>query len=111
MIGAGQGGQRTSFIDINNGGTITVAGTAAVYLSFVEPGSPADFRQLLPNPRVPIIWIAGTHDRTQQRAAAMYATIPANPLNRFVQVTVAHRQTPAAGASAAPDRLKALPAR
>jgi pimeloyl-ACP methyl ester carboxylesterase len=110
MIAAGQGGQRTTCADINAGSTISVAGTPTVYLSFVEPGGLADFPQQLPALRVPIIWIAGTLDRTQQRAAAMDATIPANPLTSFVQVTAAHLQTPAGVCRcAAVDWLKTLP--
>jgi hypothetical protein len=109
MIAAGQGGQRTTCAEINAGSTISVAGTPTVCLSFVEPGGLADFPQQLPALRVPIIWIAGTPDRTQQRAAAMDATIPANPSHSFVQVIAAHPQTPAAGASAAVDWLKTLP--
>jgi pimeloyl-ACP methyl ester carboxylesterase len=110
MIAAGQGAVRSTFTDVNMGETLTVAATPLVYLSFVEPGGPADFPRLLPELRVPIVWVAGSMDRTQRGADALYARLPANPLNRFIQVTAVHLDTPAAGAGTVLDWLKTLPA-
>jgi pimeloyl-ACP methyl ester carboxylesterase len=110
MVAAGQGGQRTSFTDANNGKTFSVTTTPAIYLSIVEPGGPADFPLVLPQLREPIIWVAGTEDPTQRNAAALFAQLPANRLNRFVQVSSAHLQTPAVGAGAVLEWLATLPA-
>lgn len=109
MVAAGQGGQRSSFTDTNNGRTFTVVCTPAIFLSFLEPGGPAEFSAVLPQLRVPVIWVAGTQDRSQDQAAALFARLPANPLNCFVQVSAAHLDTPAAGAGAVLDWLKTLP--
>jgi pimeloyl-ACP methyl ester carboxylesterase len=110
MAAAGQGGQRTDFMDTNNGQTFGVTTTPTIYLSIFLPGGPADFPIALPRLREPIIWISGTEDPTQRNAAPLFAQLPANRLNRFVQVNSPHLQTPAAGASAVLEWLATLPA-
>jgi pimeloyl-ACP methyl ester carboxylesterase len=111
MVAAGQGGQRTDFMDTNNGQTFAVTTTPAIYLSIVLPGGPADFPMMLPQLREPIIWVSGNQDPTQRNAAPLFARLPANGLNRFVQVSSAHLQTPAIGAGAVLEWLATLPAR
>lgn len=110
MLAAGQGGQRASFADTNVGRLFSVTTTAAIYLSFFARGGPADFAALLGRVRPPLIWVAGAMDRTQDEAAALFARLPANRLNRLVQVNATHLDTPGAGTSAVLDWLKALPA-
>jgi pimeloyl-ACP methyl ester carboxylesterase len=111
MVAAGQGSQRVSFIDGNNGQTFTVVTTPAIYLSFIEPGGPADFAAALPQLRVPIIWVSGSSDPTQEQAASQFPRLPANPLNKFVQVSATHLDTPNAAIGAVLEWLKALPPR
>jgi pimeloyl-ACP methyl ester carboxylesterase len=110
MVRSGQAGQRTEFTDTNNGKTFSVTTTPSIYLSIVEPGGPADFPLALPQLREPIIWIAGTDDRTQNNAPGLYAQLPPNRLNRFVQVNRAHLGTPAAAAGPVLEWLATLPA-
>ncbi len=110
MVAAGQGGKQSSFTDANNGHTFMVVTTPAIFLSFVEPGGPADFPAVLPQLRMPVIWVAGTQDRSQDQAAALFARLPANKLNRLVQVNAVHLETPAAGVDAVLEWLKTLPA-
>ncbi len=109
MVAAGQGEQRASFNDTNDGTNFTVATTPNIYLSFMEVDGPADFPKALPQLSEPIIWVAGTQDRTQTQATAWFGRLPPNKLNRFVQVASAHLDTPAAGASAVLDWLSTLP--
>lgn len=111
MVAAGQGNQRAGFTDNNLGRNFTVTTTAAIYLSFHEPGGPADFPKLLPDLRVPIIWVAGSRDPLQYQAATLFRRLPANPLNQFVQVNADHLGTPQAGIPAVLDWLKRLPTR
>ena len=111
MVAAGQGNQRASFADISVGEAFTVTTTPAIYVSFFQPGGPADFPALLPRVRVPVIWVAGSQDRAQDMAASLFDRLPANPLNRLVPVAATHRDTPEAGAAAALDWLRTLPAR
>lgn len=111
MLAAGQGGQRTSFEDLNTGSIITVYTTPAIFLSFLDPSGPADFVASLPQVRVPVIWVAGTQDPSQDQAQALFGRLPVNPRSRFIQVTSTHLGTPQAGANAVLDWLKTLPAR
>ena len=109
MVAAGQGEQRTGFNDTNDGTNFTVTTTPTIYLSFMEVGGPADFPAALPQLREPIIWVAGTQDRTQAQAAALFTRLPPNKLNRFVQVGSAHLDTPAAGTGSVLEWLSTLP--
>lgn len=109
MVAAGQGAQRATFNDTNDGRNFVVATTPTIYLSFMEVGGPADFPKALPQLREPIIWVAGTQDRTQTQATAWFARLPPNKLNRLVQVGSAHLDTPAAGAGAVLEWLQTLP--
>ncbi len=110
MVAAGQGAQRATFNDTNDGTNFTVATTPTIYLRFMQPGGPADFPAILPQLREPVIWVAGTRDRTQARAEDWFSRIPANKLNRFIQVGSAHLDTPVAGTGAVLDWLTTLPA-
>jgi pimeloyl-ACP methyl ester carboxylesterase len=110
MVAAGQGNQRAGFTEANVGRVFTVSTTAEIYLSFHEPGGPADFPKLLPQLRVPFLWVAGSLDRLQDQAPTWFRTVPANPLNKLVQVTADHLGTPLAGTGEALDWLERLPA-
>ncbi len=111
MVAAGQGGQRSSFADTNDGSNFTVVTTPTIYLSFMERGGPADFPEELSQIRVPVIWVAGSMDRTQDLAPTWFARLPANTLNKLVPVSATHLDTPNAGIGAVLDWLKTLPAR
>jgi pimeloyl-ACP methyl ester carboxylesterase len=111
MLASGQGGQRTDFDDVNVGANFTVYTTPAIFLSFMDPSGPADFVASLPQIRVPVIWVAGTQDPTQDQAQALFGRLPANSLSRFIQVTSTHLDTPQAAANSVLDWLKTLPAR
>jgi dienelactone hydrolase len=111
MVAAGQGAQRTTFNHTNSGQSFTVSATPEVYLSFFDPGGPADFAMMLPRSHEPLIWVAGSLDRSRATAAALFARIPANRLNEFVQVTTDHLDTPAAASNAVLAWPQALPAK
>lgn len=110
-LGAGQGDERAGFPDSNTGKNFTVTTTPAIYLSFVGPGAATDFTAALPQIHVPLLWVAGLDDRSQDRATLWFHRVPANPLNRLVQVQAGHLDTPQAGTPAALDWLQTLPAR
>ena len=109
MVASGHGDDHASFTDTNNGRDFSVATTAAIFVSFVAPGGPADFPRLLGQIRVPMIWVAGSQDKTQAQASTLFARVPANALNRLVAVDSEHLGTPAAGADAVLAWLKTLP--
>jgi len=109
MVDSGNADRRASFADSNNGRPFTVNTTAATYLSFHQPGGPADYPERLPQLHVPIIWIAGIHDPLQDQSAEFFQRIPTNPLNQYVQVDADHRGTPRAGTEAVLAWLARLP--
>lgn len=111
MVDDGNADGRASFADFNNGRPFTVNTTAATYLSFHQPGGPADYPERLPQLHVPIIWIAGIHDPLQDQSAEFFQRIPANPLNQYVKVDADHRGTPRAGTEAVLAWLAHLPAK
>jgi len=111
-IGAGHGDDVQTFPDRDNarpgGPAFTVQASAKAYVSFIDPGGPANIRGDLGRIRVPVVWVAGTQDPSQRTSADEFARIPANPLNRYVSVQATHLETPDAGAGAIVDWLNAL---
>lgn len=94
MVAAGHGNDRATFNGVNTGGAITVTTSAAIYLSFADPDGPAAFTRGLPKITEPVLWAAGTYDKTQANADASFATLPANPMNLLVHVSSGHVATP-----------------
>jgi hypothetical protein len=60
--------------------------TAAIYLSFFDPTSPANILDNISRLRAPLLWVAGTADRSQTGAGDAFRLAPANPLNRYITV-------------------------
>ncbi len=50
--------------------------------------------------RAPLLWVAGTADRTQTAPDYAFSRAPANPLNRYVTVDADHLGTPTAARDA-----------
>jgi dienelactone hydrolase len=111
MIAAGHGNDRATFTSVNNGTPFATTSTAAAFASFHDPQGPAAFPNALPHVTEPVLWVAGNADQSQASADTWFATLPANRLNRIVHVSSDHLGTPAAGATAALDWLKTLPAK
>jgi hypothetical protein len=64
MVAAGSGDQRASFTDLNIRGPFSVDTTAAIYLSFFDPTGPSNMLDNVSRLREPLLWVAGTADRT-----------------------------------------------
>ena len=100
MVAGGRGDERSSFNDLNIRGSFTVNTTATIYLSFFDPTGPANMLDSTSRLREPLLWVAGTADRSQPGPAYAFSHAPANPLNRYVTVSADHLGTPTAAREA-----------
>jgi pimeloyl-ACP methyl ester carboxylesterase len=108
MVAAGHGNDRARFTSSNNGSEIAVNTTATIFLSFTDPQGPAFFPRILPKVTVPVLWVAGSDDRTQADADAEFATLPPNARSRMVHFAGPHLGTPDAAVGPALEWLKQL---
>jgi len=113
-VKSGKGDDPASFADLASGKSILVNTTAAIFLSFHDPKSPAATirsvkTKLVPKLTAPLLWVAGTNDPTQTGAKAAFDAAPANGLSRLVQVDADHAGTPDASGEAIIAWLKTLP--
>jgi hypothetical protein len=100
MVTAGRGDERASLIDLNIRGPFPVDTTAAIYLSFFDPTGPANMLDNISQLRAPLLWVAGTADRSQSGPGYAFSRAPANSLNRYVTVDADHLGTPTAAGEA-----------
>ena len=108
MVAEGRGNERGSFIDLNIRGPFSVDTTAAIYLSFFDPAGPANMLENTPRLRAPLLWVAGTTDRSQPGPGYAFTRAPTNPLNRYVMVSADHLGTPTAAREAVLAWLREL---
>ncbi|HJU16921.1 MAG TPA: alpha/beta fold hydrolase [Stellaceae bacterium] len=108
MVAAGRGNQRASFSDRNIRGPFPVDTTAAIYLSFFDPDGPANMLENTSRLHEPLLWVAGTADRSQSGTGYEFSRAPANPLNRYITVNADHLGTPNAAIEAVLAWLREL---
>jgi pimeloyl-ACP methyl ester carboxylesterase len=108
MVVAGRGDERASFIDMNIRGSFSVNTTAAIYLSFFDPTGPANMLDNTSRLRAPLLWVAGTADRSQTAPDYAFMWAPTNPLNRYVMADADHLGTPTAARDAVLAWLREL---
>jgi hypothetical protein len=108
MVVAGRGDERASFIDMNIRGSFPVNTTAAIYLSFFDRTGPANMLDNTSRPRAPLLWVAGTADRSQVAPDYAFMWAPTNPLNRYVTVDADHLGTPTSARDAVLAWLREL---
>ena len=83
MVAAGHGDERASFTDVNIRWSFSVNTTAAIYLSFFDPTGPNNMLDNVSRLREPLLWVAGTTDRSQPGPGDAFsrgARQPAEPL-------------------------------
>jgi len=109
LIGAGKAEVSADFNDVITGDIpVPVKATPLAFLSFHGPDSQiATMKRLsasvLPHLKVPVLWIAGTRDPSQDGTRVSFARIPKNALSRYAEVDADHGGTP----DASPDVLTA----
>ena len=102
------GDKRASFTDLNIRGPFSIETTPAIYLSFFDPAGPANMLDNTTRLREPLLWVAGTGDRSQPGPGYAFARAPSNPLNRYVTVSADHLGTPTASQEAVLAWLREL---
>jgi esterase/lipase len=108
MVAGGRGNETAGFFDRNSGRVFPVYTTAAIYLSYMDPQGPANMAAAVRQLHAPLLWVAGTADPSQTRAAAEFSQAPSYPQNRFVSVASDHLGTPNAAREAVLSWLAAL---
>jgi pimeloyl-ACP methyl ester carboxylesterase len=73
MVAAGQGAQKATFLDFNQGRTFPITTTAEAYLNFFDPSGPAARAAQASGVRVPTLWVIGTGDRPAMNDRAAYS--------------------------------------
>ena len=113
LVAAGQGDVVQTFADFNTNadgsGPIEVRTTPTIFLSFLDMSGPANLVANAAKLKTPVLWISGTRDPSQLPKDVGFDKVPANPLNRYIQVDSAHMDTPDKAANQVVDWLKALP--
>lgn len=99
LAAQGKGAVKTGFDDVNTGPsgtyTLTVNTTPDIFLSFSAPESQVSIPANVVKLAMPLLWVAGDKDPTQQAGPAYaFDKAPANPLNRYVTVSANHVETP-----------------
>jgi pimeloyl-ACP methyl ester carboxylesterase len=99
MVQEGKGDDNAWFDDLNSGGrTKSVRTTARIYLDYFDPEGPMNFQKNAAalQPGVPILWVVGTEEEKgpRQLGDRGHARIPANPGNKFIEVSSDHLNTP-----------------
>jgi len=107
---AGKGNQVVDFANYAVGKVFTTPMKARVYPTFFAANSPGYMPANMPKLKAPILWVAGTEDRTQLGPAYAFDKAPKNPLNQYVKVSADHSGTPIAAKDAVLAWLKELAA-
>ena len=93
MVASGRGDEHGSFTDGKIRRLFPINTTAAIYLSYFDPMGPANIPDNTSRLRSPLLWIAGTGDRSQSGPDYAFRRAPANPQNRHVTVDADHLGT------------------
>jgi pimeloyl-ACP methyl ester carboxylesterase len=89
----GKNKQRHSFMDLNKGTSYEMQATVEHYLSFYDPDSFPRIEQVLPEIRIPVVWISAADDRLTYvyRHESLYQRLPANNANRYLRLAGGHK--------------------
>ncbi|MDP3413146.1 MAG: alpha/beta hydrolase, partial [Polaromonas sp.] len=97
LVAAGKGDSRERFSDINQGRQQTVVTTAKDFLSWFDPTSDAEMSVTAPRipATVPAMTVIGEKDPLFKLVRAYYVDkLPANPKNKYLEVSGGHLDTP-----------------
>jgi hypothetical protein len=99
MVASGRGDERASFTDGNIRGLFPINTAAAIDLSFFDPAGPANIPDNTSRLRAPLLWVAGTADRSQTGPDSMPSAerLPTRrtAMSRSIQTILEPLQPPA----------------
>lgn len=102
-VAAGKGDERQTLVDINQGRRGPIWMTPRQFLTYFDPASDAEMAVTAPRipPRVAVLWVIGDKDYLiREGRAYVFDKLPANPRNRYLEVSANHLTTPAVAADA-----------
>lgn len=104
MVAAGNGDEKASFKELNNGKVRERTMSARAYLSYYDLQQFPDVETLLPKIKLPVLWVAGSDDRLTQiyDMETLFADLPANPKSSYKEIAGNHKSVLA---NSAPDIL------
>jgi esterase/lipase len=90
---AGKGNQPMYLSTYADGKIVGARMIARFYPTFFAVDSPGSMPANMPKLTAPILWVAGTKDKSQLGPAYAFNKAPSNPLNRYVKLTSDHAGT------------------
>ena len=111
MIAAGQGGEKVSVRDFNQGETRTIRMSAEVFLSYFDPEGLGNMTLSARNYKRPIatLMVIGTRDPLFLTSRVnIFDKIPSHPKNEYRIVEAGHLDTPEAAVNLSLEWLKGL---
>lgn len=100
MVAAGQGSQRASFTDFNQGRAYPITTTAEAYVSFFDPRGPAGRAAAGSGGSASVLWVVGLEDRAAMRDPATRTR------GTRIEVGANHQTTPVHGVPYVVDWLQ-----
>jgi pimeloyl-ACP methyl ester carboxylesterase len=112
LVRSGKGSERITGIDDNQGTSLRISTTAAVYVSWLNPRGLASMDAQAPKlpPSIPLLLVIGEKDPAFSRAkSAYYDPAAKNPYSKYVVVGANHFQTPFAASRQIVELINGLP--
>jgi pimeloyl-ACP methyl ester carboxylesterase len=112
LVRSGKGSERIIGIDDNQGVSLKINTTAAVYVSWLNPRGLASMDAQAPKlpASIPLLLVIGEKDPAFSRAkTAYYDPAAKNPYSKYVVVGANHAQTPFAASKQIVDWINGLP--
>ena len=93
MVNAGKGDEKEYFKELNTGKIKDVRMSAITYLSYYDIEKFPDVEQLLPDIRLPVLWIAGDSDRLTSiyNMEFLFESLPENVKNIYLEIRGGHK--------------------
>ncbi len=93
MLSSGKGNEKSYFTEINTGKTKDIYTTAKTYLSYYDTEKFPAVEQLLPDIKLPVLWIAGSSDRLTNiyNMESLFKDLPQNPKSQYLEINGGHK--------------------
>lgn len=112
MVRAGQGSQPFTGPDDNQGNSMRITTTAAVYFAWMNPRGQASMQAQAPNlpATIPLLLVIGTKDPAfRSTEEGIYKPAAKNPYSKYIVVEAEHKNTDHAASARIVEWIKGLP--